>query len=88
MRTEQFELRRGESQLTRLALAVFRVHANQAIGRLERIRCEERGVDDAEDGGVGADAEAERQDRYRGEARVLAQRARRVAHVLRQLLDA
>ena len=47
-----------------------------------RQRLEQHAVDDAEDGGVGADAERERQDRDRGVARALGQGAEGVAHVL------
>jgi hypothetical protein len=38
-------------------------------------------VDQTEDGGVGADAEREREDDYQGEARCLGEQAQRVAHV-------
>ena len=39
-------------------------------------------VDEREDGGVRADAERQREDRYRGEERRLQERAERVAEVL------
>ena len=44
-------------------------------------------VDHAEDGGVAAYAEGEREDGDEGEAGRLPQRAQRVAHVLRERLD-
>ena len=43
---------------------------------------QEDGVDDAEDGGVGADAECEREDGDDGEGRIFAKRAEGEADVL------
>ncbi len=45
-------------------------------------RPQEDAVDDAEDGGVGADAKREREDRHDGEAGVLDERPDRVANVV------
>jgi hypothetical protein len=46
---------------------------NEAVGVAKRQRFEEDCMDDAEDGGVGADAEGHDEDGYRGEARALEQ---------------
>ena len=43
---------------------------------------EENSVDEAEDGGVGADAESQREDSDGREAGILAEQARAVANVL------
>jgi hypothetical protein len=47
-------------------------------------RPQKNGVDDAEDGGVSADAERQRQHRDRGKARAPKQRSKGVAEVLKQ----
>ena len=54
---------------------------HQALRPLDRERREEERIDDAEDRGVGADAERQRQDRDGGEAWRPQQRAHRVAKV-------
>src|SRR5277367_2775398 len=46
---------------------------------------QENAVHEAEDGGVRADAESEREDRHRGEAGIFAEHARAVAKVLPQI---
>ena len=51
----------------------------------KRERTQENAVDQAEDGGVGADAEAERDDRDGGEAFVLQQHSQAVADVLEEI---
>ncbi len=48
---------------------------DDAVGFVVGQRGEERGVDDAEDGGVGADAESEGEDSDRGEAGVFPEEA-------------
>src|SRR4029079_17440086 len=48
-------------------------------------RPQQRGVDHAENSRVGADAERERQDGHRGEARRLRQPAQRIDHVLSEI---
>ena len=51
------------------------------IGRGVRQWLEQNSVDDAEDGGVRADAESEGENRNRGEAEILAHHAERVTRV-------
>jgi len=53
----------------------------------ERRRPQQHGVDDAEYGGVEADADRQRQDHHGGESTAPAQHAQRVADVLPQLVD-
>ena len=50
-------------------------------------RLQDDGIDDAEDGGVGADAEGHRDDDGEGVARLLAQAPQPIAHVLRHGFD-
>src|SRR2546429_7382411 len=52
-----------------------------------RRRMEQHGVDHAEDGGRGADAEGEGDDRNRGESRALAQHAEAETKILREILQ-
>jgi len=68
-------------------LAVVLVQRDDALDVRERQPLEQDAIDRAEDRGVGADADAEREHRGDGERRRLAQRARRVAEVLEQRLD-
>ena len=63
------------------------VEPNQPILVRERERAKEDGVDDREDGGVGADAQREGEDGDGGEAEVLAHQAQGEADVLRQDLQ-
>ena len=56
-------------------------------GSPERQRPQQHRVDDAEDRGVGADAEREREDGGRGEAGILAQHAHGVDEVLAQRVE-
>jgi len=58
------------------------MHVDQPIAIGHRQALQECGVDDGEDGGVGADAEGERQDGGGGEAWPLPQHARGVAEIL------
>src|SRR2546430_4443437 len=53
----------------------------EAVRLRERQGTVEEGVDDGKDGGIGADADRQREDGNRGEAGALAQRARGVAEV-------
>ena len=69
------------------AAPVAREDHDQPIGRFERQRPEERRVDQAEDGGVRADAEREREDRRRGEAGVLAEYAHRGDQILAECVE-
>ena len=57
-----------------LALMDSLNHDEPVAGR-ERQRPEDNAINDAKDGGVGADAEREREDSHGGEARVLQQLA-------------
>ena len=56
-------------------------HNDELIGRGVRQWLEQNSVDDAEDGGVRADAESEGENRNRGEAEILAHHAERVTRV-------
>ena len=56
-------------------------HDDELIGRGVGQWLEQNGVDDAEDGGVRADAEGEGENRNRGEAGILAHHAERVTRV-------
>ena len=62
-------------------------HDGQPIAVLVRQRLQQHAVDDAEDRGVGADAETERQHGQHRIARVLQQRARAIPHILDQLVE-
>ena len=57
-------------------------HEDELRGVFERQRAEEDGVDDAEDGGIGADAESESEDGDGGEAGGFRERADGVFQVL------
>ncbi len=60
---------------------------NKAIRTGIRQRAEQHGMDDAEDGGVGADAERERADDDSGEPRRAHERARRESGVLPEVVE-
>ena len=60
---------------------------NKAISTGIRQRSEQHGMDDAEDGGVGADAEREGAHHDRGEPRRAHERARRESRVLTQVAE-
>src|SRR5215469_8964180 len=62
-------------------------HQNELIGIWIGKRSQKHSVDDAEDGGVGADAQRERQNGDGGEARTLAEHAGGIAQVLRGLVQ-
>ena len=55
---------------------------DEAVGLVEGERAEHGGVDDGEDGGVGADAEGEDEDGADGEGGVVAEGAEGLAEVL------
>jgi hypothetical protein len=61
-------------------------HDGEAIAVLVGQRFQQDPVDDAEDGGVGADAQTEGGDGQRRIARSLHKRSRAVANVLKQLV--
>src|SRR6185312_3337210 len=59
-----------------VAAVDLRPNHNDAVGLVVREGREERGVDDAEDGGIGANAEREGEDGDGGEARVFEEKAK------------
>jgi len=59
-------------------------HAHDAVGVRVRQGPEEHAVDKAEDRGVRADAQGQRQDRNGGESGAAAQRSEGVSQVLRK----
>ena len=61
--------------------------ADEPLRRAERKPRKQDAVDQAEDGGVGADPERERQDRDRRVPRIASQGAYGVAHVLNEGID-
>ena len=63
------------------------LNQHEAITIRVRERFEQHAVDDAEDRRVGADAQAEGDDRDGGEARALAKRSRAVFQVLHEVLE-
>ena len=62
-------------------------HRHEPIGAGVRQRAEEYGVDEAEDGGVGGDADRQCQQRRARERGAAAQRADAVADVAREIVD-
>src|ERR1700751_657348 len=67
-----------------VAVEDLRTDPEQARGIAEGKRAQHEGVDDAEDGDVGADAEREDEDGDEAEAAVAAQSAEGVANVLQE----
>src|SRR6202000_3013325 len=65
----------GWRNVGKIAEREFAIEPDEAIGVCERERAEDDGVDDAEDGGVGADAESERENGDEREAWIFAQSA-------------
>jgi hypothetical protein len=65
---------------------VAELDVDHAVGVLIRIGVKKDGVDDAENGGGGADAEGKRQDGGENKARRLAELAEGEANVLQQVL--
>ena len=63
---------------------IQRVQHHQPLGVVVRVRFQQDAVDDAEDGGVDADAEAQTQDRDCGEGLAVPEAAQRVASVLKK----
>ena len=63
-------------------LGVASENFREPSGFLDRKRVEEDGVDDGEDGGVGADAESERKNGDKGEARAFLEHTEAAAQVL------
>ena len=69
-----------------VALAARRLleHADDAVGVRVGQRLQQQSVDEAEDGGVGADAERERQQRHGRESRAPRQGSHGISQVLQQ----
>ena len=67
-----------------LDVLIERRNRDELLRVVDGQRAEEKRIDDGEDGGAGADADRQRQDRRRGERRRAPQRAERVADVLPQ----
>ena len=57
------------------------VEHHQLIGILDRQLAEHELIHQSEDGGVGADTQCQRKDRYGGEQRAAANRAEREAQI-------
>ena len=66
------------------AVGTLALEHDDAIGIGEVGRLEQNGVDDGEDGGVGADAKCERGDGGGGESATLPEHAEGVAEVLEE----
>jgi len=79
--TELSDLRPGVSGLALGALRLDQTNDCEAICVAVRVRVDEDGVDDREDGGGGADAEGEREDGGGGEGGAFAEFAEGVAEV-------
>ena len=69
----------GGSAFAEVLIGNFDPHHRQAIGRWERQRPQQHGVQHSEHRGAGADGEGQRQDRAGGEARAAAEAAQGVA---------
>ncbi|HWT44914.1 MAG TPA: hypothetical protein VN085_03070 [Vicinamibacterales bacterium] len=80
LRAEVHHPRGGERRRLAVGFPVPQEHDVARIG--ERQRTEQHGVDDAEDGRVGADADRQRQQRHDREARRPPQPAHRIVDVL------
>ena len=77
----------GWRDVGEIAEGEFAVEPNEAVCIRERERAEDDGIDDAEDGGVGADAERECQDRDDGKGRIFAESAEGVAEILGEVVE-
>ena len=86
MIAELLERRKGEG-IERLAAAAIRQQLDQAFRLPDGQGLQHRGVDEAEDRGVRADAESERRDRREREARALSKDTTGVPHVPGELFD-
>ena len=62
-------------------------HGDEPVGVRVRKRRQEHRIDNAEDGGVGADAEREREDGREGEGGSATKAAQRVRHIAEGLID-
>ncbi len=64
---------------------VAAVHVGEPFGVRDREPLQQRGIDEAEHRGVGADAQREGEHRRRGEAGLLTQHPDRIAHILPEI---
>ena len=76
---------RGVHRIREDTAVLLPLHVDQPIAIGHRQALQECGVDDGEDGGVGADAEGERQDGREREGWLLPQRAGGIAEVLPEI---
>ncbi len=77
----------GWGDVGEIAEREFSVEPDEAIGVCEGERAEDDGVDDAEDGRVGADAEGESEDGDESEAGIFAEGAEGVAEILGEIVE-
>ena len=63
------------------------VHENELLRLLHRQHAQQHCIDQAEDGGVGADPQSQGQYRHGGESRIMPQHARGVAQILQQVFQ-
>ena len=80
--TQVCEVSKGELGKSFAILRVRLPEHDEAFGSRERQRPQEHGVDDREDGRVGADAQRERHNCHQRESRLLHKHSRGVANVL------
>src|SRR5439155_19066381 len=73
-----------DSPLANAAIVRDSRNPNQAVGIAKRQRAQQQGIDHAEDGGAGTDAESDDQDREGCEPGVAAQGSDGVAQILKQ----
>ena len=76
---------RRPAAAARLAARV--VDEKEPLRILDRERLHQHRVDQAEDGGIGANPESQGQNRHRGQCRRPAEETQRVAHVSAELVD-
>jgi hypothetical protein len=81
------ELRTGHSHPTDVAVFVQDDEFDHAVGAQVGIRIHQQSVDDAEDGGGGADAQGERNDGGQRQAGLLAQLPECEQEVLQRVFD-
>ena len=81
------DLEGGEAQVLAAGAGIRLAQHHDLLAPCVGEGLEEHAVDEAEDGGVGADAETQREHDGGGEARAAAQAAQAVADVLHQHLE-
>ena len=74
----------GEAEVIGDAAHIARAQQHKLLRLLDGQRAQHHGVHQAEDGGVGADAERERQQRHEGDARAAEHRAQSIEHILQK----